>query len=152
MLAPAGCNPTLIGLLIGDGQLNYSAEEIFEAYYAYQVTKNFTVRPTFIDNPAYNADRFRSFPAACTANSRGEVNGCVLRAVCRVGRIRRNNRRGSVSKIGLTSLASPAILPEFLADHAINTRLAFSDRNRPFGSLSRDLSDQLGADRRSEEH
>ena len=57
MLAPAGCNPTLIGLLIGDGQLNYSAEEIFEAYYAYQVTKNFTVRPTFIDNPAYNADR-----------------------------------------------------------------------------------------------
>ena len=48
-----------LGLLIGDGQLNYSPEEIVEAYYAYQVTKNFTVTADyqFINNPAYNADR-----------------------------------------------------------------------------------------------
>jgi high affinity Mn2+ porin len=48
-----------IGLLIGDGRLNYSPEEILEAYYAYQVSKNFTVTADyqFINNPAYNADR-----------------------------------------------------------------------------------------------
>ena len=45
--------------MIGDGQLNYRPEQIFEAYYAYQVTKNFTVTADyqFINNPAYNADR-----------------------------------------------------------------------------------------------
>lgn len=48
-----------LGLLIGDGQLSYSPEEILEAYYAYQVTKSFTVTADyqFIRNPAYNADR-----------------------------------------------------------------------------------------------
>ncbi|MFB9263930.1 carbohydrate porin [Bradyrhizobium erythrophlei] len=48
-----------IGLLIGDGRLNYRPEQIFEAYYAYQVTKNFTVTADyqFMANPAYNADR-----------------------------------------------------------------------------------------------
>ncbi|HLG80361.1 MAG TPA: carbohydrate porin [Bradyrhizobium sp.] len=48
-----------IGLLIGDGQLNYRPEQILEAYYAYQVTKNFTVTADyqFVANPAYNADR-----------------------------------------------------------------------------------------------
>jgi high affinity Mn2+ porin len=48
-----------IGLLIGDGQLNYRPEQILEAYYAYQVTKNFTVTADylFIANPAHNADR-----------------------------------------------------------------------------------------------
>ncbi len=48
-----------LGLLIGDGRLNYSPEQILEAYYAYQVTKNFTVTADyqFIANPAYNADR-----------------------------------------------------------------------------------------------
>jgi high affinity Mn2+ porin len=48
-----------LGLLIGDGRLNYSPEQILEAYYAYQVTKNFTVTADyqFINNPAYNADR-----------------------------------------------------------------------------------------------
>ncbi|CCE06863.1 OmpA-like transmembrane domain [Bradyrhizobium sp. STM 3843] len=47
------------GLLIGDGRLNYRPEQIFEAYYAYQVTKNFTATADyqFIANPAYNADR-----------------------------------------------------------------------------------------------
>jgi high affinity Mn2+ porin len=48
-----------IGLLIGDGRLNYRPEQILEAYYAYQVTKNFTVATDyqFMANPAYNADR-----------------------------------------------------------------------------------------------
>ena len=48
-----------LGLLIGDGRLNYSPEQILEAYYAYQVTKNFTVTADyqFVGNPAYNADR-----------------------------------------------------------------------------------------------
>jgi high affinity Mn2+ porin len=48
-----------LGLLIGDGRLNYSPEQILEAYYAYQVTKNFTATADyqFIVNPAYNADR-----------------------------------------------------------------------------------------------
>ncbi|MBV9531862.1 MAG: carbohydrate porin [Bradyrhizobium sp.] len=48
-----------LGLLIGDGRLNYRPEQILEAYYAYRVTKNFTVTADyqFIANPAYNADR-----------------------------------------------------------------------------------------------
>jgi high affinity Mn2+ porin len=48
-----------LGLLIGDGRLNYSPEQILEAYYAYQVTKGFTVTADyqFVNNPAYNADR-----------------------------------------------------------------------------------------------
>jgi high affinity Mn2+ porin len=47
------------GLLIGDGQLNYRPEQIFETYYAYAVDKNFTVTADYqlITNPAYNADR-----------------------------------------------------------------------------------------------
>jgi high affinity Mn2+ porin len=47
------------GLLIGDGRLNYSHERIFEAYYAYLVTKGLTLTADyqFITNPAYNADR-----------------------------------------------------------------------------------------------
>lgn len=48
-----------LGLLIGDGQLNYRNERIFETYYAYAIDKNFTVTADyqFIANPAYNADR-----------------------------------------------------------------------------------------------
>jgi high affinity Mn2+ porin len=48
-----------LGLLIGDGRLNYSPERIFETYYAYSVTKNFTITADYqlITNPAYNADR-----------------------------------------------------------------------------------------------
>ncbi|MGN1286259.1 MAG: carbohydrate porin [Bradyrhizobium sp.] len=48
-----------LGLLIGDGALNYSPERIFETYYAYQVNKNLTLTADyqFITNPAYNADR-----------------------------------------------------------------------------------------------
>ncbi|WP_456720083.1 MULTISPECIES: carbohydrate porin [unclassified Bradyrhizobium] len=48
-----------LGLLIGDGALNYSPERIFETYYAYQVNKSLTLTADyqFITNPAYNADR-----------------------------------------------------------------------------------------------
>jgi high affinity Mn2+ porin len=48
-----------LGLLIGDGQLNYRPEQIFETYYAYSVNSHFTVTADYqlITNPAYNADR-----------------------------------------------------------------------------------------------
>jgi high affinity Mn2+ porin len=48
-----------LGLLIGDGQLNYRNERIFETYYAYAIDKHFTVTADYqmITNPAYNADR-----------------------------------------------------------------------------------------------
>ena len=48
-----------LGLLIGDGKLNYSNERIIETYYAYSISKNFTFTADyqFITNPAYNADR-----------------------------------------------------------------------------------------------
>ena len=48
-----------LGLLIGDGQLNYRPEQIFETYYAYAVRDGFTVTGDYqlITNPAYNADR-----------------------------------------------------------------------------------------------
>jgi high affinity Mn2+ porin len=48
-----------LGLLIGDGQLNYRPEQILEAYYAYALGKGFTLTADYqlITNPAYNADR-----------------------------------------------------------------------------------------------
>lgn len=48
-----------LGILIGDGQLNYRQEKIFETYYAMAVNKQFTVTADYqlIVNPAYNADR-----------------------------------------------------------------------------------------------
>ena len=48
-----------LGLLIGDGQLNYRPEQILETYYAYAINRNFTVTADYqlITNPAYNADR-----------------------------------------------------------------------------------------------
>jgi|tagenome__1003787_1003787.scaffolds.fasta_scaffold20950266_2 high affinity Mn2+ porin len=48
-----------LGLLIGDGRLNYQPERILETYYAFSIDKNFTVTADyqFITNPAYNADR-----------------------------------------------------------------------------------------------
>lgn len=48
-----------IGLLIGDGQLNYREEKILEAYYAYNLNKwsTLTFDYQFIVNPAYNSDR-----------------------------------------------------------------------------------------------
>ncbi|MGY8665646.1 carbohydrate porin [Bradyrhizobium sp. UFLA05-109] len=47
------------GLLIGDGQLNYSPERILEAYYAWKLNSwsTLTFDYQFITNPAYNADR-----------------------------------------------------------------------------------------------
>ncbi len=48
-----------VGLLIGDGRLNYANEQIFETYYAIGISKQTTVSLDyqFITNPAYNADR-----------------------------------------------------------------------------------------------
>ena len=48
-----------LGILIGDGQLNYRPEQILEAYYAYTLNQwaTLTFDYQFIDNPGYNADR-----------------------------------------------------------------------------------------------
>jgi high affinity Mn2+ porin len=48
-----------LGLLIGDGALNYRRERILESYYAYALNKHLTLTADyqFITNPAYNADR-----------------------------------------------------------------------------------------------
>ena len=48
-----------LGVLIGDGQLNYRRERVLEAYYAYALTKAITLTADYqlITNPAYNADR-----------------------------------------------------------------------------------------------
>ncbi|HTP93801.1 MAG TPA: carbohydrate porin [Xanthobacteraceae bacterium] len=48
-----------IGLLIGDGRLSYSPEQIFEIYYAYSISKNLTLTADYqlVTNPSYNADR-----------------------------------------------------------------------------------------------
>jgi len=48
-----------LGLVIGDGRLNYQPEQIFETYYAYSLSKNVTLTADYqlFVNPAYNADR-----------------------------------------------------------------------------------------------
>ena len=48
-----------LGVLIGDGALNYRRERIFETYYAYALNKQITLTADYqlITNPAYNADR-----------------------------------------------------------------------------------------------
>ena len=48
-----------LGLLIGDGRLNYGRERILETYYAFAIDKNFTFTGDYqlITNPAYNVDR-----------------------------------------------------------------------------------------------
>ena len=48
-----------LGVLIGDGALNYRRERILETYYAYALTKAITLTADyqFVTNPAYNADR-----------------------------------------------------------------------------------------------
>lgn len=48
-----------LGVLIGDGQLNYQRERILESYYAYALNKQVTLTADYqlIVNPAYNADR-----------------------------------------------------------------------------------------------
>ena len=48
-----------MGILIGDGQLNYREEKILEAYYSYGFNKwtALTFDYQLIVDPAYNADR-----------------------------------------------------------------------------------------------
>lgn len=48
-----------VGLLIGDGQINYRSEKIIEAYYSYNLNKwsNLTFDYQIVVDPAYNADR-----------------------------------------------------------------------------------------------
>jgi high affinity Mn2+ porin len=48
-----------LGVLIGDGRLNYRHEKVLEAYYALAVNKwlTWTIDYQLIANPAYNADR-----------------------------------------------------------------------------------------------
>jgi high affinity Mn2+ porin len=48
-----------LGILIGDGALNYRKERVLETYYAYALTKQITLTADYqlITNPAYNADR-----------------------------------------------------------------------------------------------
>jgi high affinity Mn2+ porin len=48
-----------LGILIGDGALNYRRERILESYYAYALNKQLTLTADYqlITNPAYNADR-----------------------------------------------------------------------------------------------
>ena len=48
-----------LGVLIGDGALNYRRERVFESYYAYALNKQITLTADYqlISNPAYNADR-----------------------------------------------------------------------------------------------
>jgi high affinity Mn2+ porin len=48
-----------VGILLGDGALNYRTERILETYYSYSLFKgtNLTFDYQFVDNPGYNADR-----------------------------------------------------------------------------------------------
>jgi high affinity Mn2+ porin len=48
-----------LGILIGDGRLNYRPERILETYYAYALNRAVTLTADyqFVTNPAYNADR-----------------------------------------------------------------------------------------------
>jgi len=48
-----------LGILIGDGALNYRPEKILETYYSYSLNKwsSLTFDYQFVDDPAYNADR-----------------------------------------------------------------------------------------------
>ena len=48
-----------VGLLLGDGRLSYRAEQVFEAYYAWQPVKSMTLTADWqkIRNPGFNADR-----------------------------------------------------------------------------------------------
>lgn len=48
-----------VGLIIGDGRLNYAPEKLMETYYSWQVAAGFalTVDYQFILDPAYNRDR-----------------------------------------------------------------------------------------------
>ena len=57
-----------LGLLIGDGRINYRTEKVFEAYYAYSVNKSTTL--TLIRRTTQTADPCQFFPVAFTRNFR----------------------------------------------------------------------------------
>ena len=48
-----------IGFIIGDGQLHYGFEQIFETYYALKIMGSLTLSGAYqlVENPAYNRDR-----------------------------------------------------------------------------------------------
>jgi high affinity Mn2+ porin len=48
-----------LGILIGDGQLNYRNEKILETFYAFSLTRGVTLTfdYQYMVDPAYNADR-----------------------------------------------------------------------------------------------
>jgi high affinity Mn2+ porin len=48
-----------LGILAGDGALNYGLEQTLETYYRFQIWKNFsgTADYQYVINPAYNRDR-----------------------------------------------------------------------------------------------
>jgi carbohydrate-selective porin OprB len=48
-----------LGFFIGDGQLNYAAEQVAEAYYSLALRERLWLAADaqYIRNPAYNADR-----------------------------------------------------------------------------------------------
>jgi carbohydrate-selective porin OprB len=48
-----------IGMLLGDGNLNYGLEQVLELYYRIQAFRNVQISPDFqfIQNPGYNMDR-----------------------------------------------------------------------------------------------
>jgi high affinity Mn2+ porin len=48
-----------LGVLVGDGRLNYASENVVETFYALQMTKGLTATVDYqlLVNPAYNADR-----------------------------------------------------------------------------------------------
>src|SRR5438270_12760330 len=62
-----------LGLLIGDGMLNYGNEQILETYYSYSIDKNFTITPTISSSqirPTSTVDPSPFSQPACTASSR----------------------------------------------------------------------------------
>lgn len=48
-----------LGILIGDGSLNYGPEKVLEAYYSFQLNRYLAVAINYqhVENPAYNRDR-----------------------------------------------------------------------------------------------
>ena len=48
-----------MGMLLGDGKLNYGSEKIFEVYYLIQLGRYVQLSPDFqyIENPGFNQDR-----------------------------------------------------------------------------------------------
>jgi len=48
-----------LGILVGDGRLNYATEDLLETYYRFQTTTpvSLTANYQFVLHPAYNQDR-----------------------------------------------------------------------------------------------